>query len=110
MQIADVNLDEVSEYFNSLPELLGNDVNVNLGILLNEIYLENNLYYARRGLFCYDRVDDSMNEDANYQLLAWPSIFLNISDIPSFILSKLAKCREGFGFINQGEVDMSTIF
>jgi hypothetical protein len=120
LQIADIDFDEVADYFNNLPEIVdNNNVIINPGLewvvkfdsrSQKDYYLENNLFFARRGLVCYDKVYVSRLMDPRYHLVAYPSLVLDISDVSPFILHKLAKSREGFKFINHTTIDISEVF
>lgn len=84
-------------YFRSLPEISDVILNENLNtILSHEIddnYLNDFVFFSRRGLYAFDKTNLGMFSDTNYHLVGKPANAIKINDLPEEIKSILTQTQ-----------------
>ncbi|MFB6455598.1 hypothetical protein ACE38W_10040 [Chitinophaga sp. Hz27] len=117
-QLEGIDMDPVYDFFENLTEMADNELIVNPELewiaKLKTVdeknnYLKNFLFFAKRGLVCYDRTYTSRPIDPRYHLVVKPSKVLDLHNIPNSILNKIIQNPQGFNIINNESIDISKI-
>jgi len=74
----------LSSYFRNLPEkteaIINNELEKIKGSAINENYLNDFLYMAKRGLFAFDKLSLNNFLDVNYHIVAKPKQYLSLKN------------------------------
>jgi len=105
------NIQLLSSFFRALPIITDVTINPNLSEIMpsreiNENYLSDFIFIAKRGLYAFDKTRLNDFNDDRYHLVASPQKALTIQDLPleiSDIIAKTSGCdqmRSGFNSLS----------
>lgn len=93
--LLDEKTEIVSSYFRSLPEMTTAIINDGLEQIkkssINEIYLADFVFMAKRGLYAFDKSSINNFSDGTYHLVAKPTQHLKLEELPTEIMDLIGK-------------------
>lgn len=93
--ILDEKIGQIVSFFRSLPEKTTVIINDELQKIKNtsitDSYLVDFIYMAKRGLYTFDKSLLNDFSDLDYHLVAKPTEFLSLEDLPSYIIDLINK-------------------
>lgn len=104
------NYNLLSSYFRSLPEksevLINNNLSKILGNEIDERYLSDFIFMAKKGLYCYDKSVLNNFFDTKYHLVAKPVNPIKKENLPKDILEviNLTVCKSNIEFLDSIDV------